>query len=62
MGKERVHAGLRRWWIEDELSLPVLLRNGVEVIHDNRSVRISISRDSRSKHREIRAERQNCGA
>lgn len=40
MREECIHAGLRRWRIEDELRFAVFLRNRVVVIHSHRSVGI----------------------
>lgn len=54
--KERIDAafGLRR--IEDELCLPVLLKNRVVVIHRNRAIGVVVRRGTNTEDSEVNAE------
>ena len=59
MREQSINAGLRRWGIEDELCLPVLLEHSVVVTDHNRSIRVPVGRHSNSKHSEVHAKCQN---
>ena len=58
MGKQRVHASLSLWWIEDELRLSVLLQHSVIVIHSHRAVRVPMSRHPDPKDGVVQTIRQ----
>ena len=50
---ERIDTGLGRGRVENELCLPVLLKHGIIVAHDNRAVGIAVGSNSQSEQAEI---------
>ena len=56
--EQRVHAGFSLWRIEDELRLSVLLKNGVVVVHCDRSVSVVVRRCANPEDRKVHAEGQ----
>ena len=59
MRKQSVHASLRGWRLEDELCLPILLRNRVIVTDDYRTIRISRFGQPDPKYYEINSIGEN---
>jgi hypothetical protein len=60
--KQSVHASLRGWRLEDELCLPILLRNRVIVTDNYRTIRIPSFRQADPKYYKIHPVGQNCHA
>jgi hypothetical protein len=60
--KQSVHASLRGRRIEDELGLPILLRNRVIVTDNYRTIRIPSFRQPDPKYYKIHPVGQNCHA
>ncbi len=58
--KQRTHAGLRLRWIEDELGLPILLQNGIVMIHRYRAVGVPIGRGADSEDCIVEAKGKSC--
>lgn len=61
MREQSIDAGLRRWRIEDELRLPVLLEHSVVVTHHDRAIGIPTGSQANPKDSEVHAKGQNSG-
>ncbi len=42
MWQQPIHTGLRPWRIEDKISFPILLENGVGVAHGHRTISVAV--------------------
>jgi len=60
MRKQRIHARLGPWWIEEELGLAVLLQDGIVVADDNRSIRFPIRGHPQTKKLQVNQKDQDC--
>ena len=53
MGEQGVDAGLRPWWVEEELRLAIFERNSGIMIHGDRTVGIPVGRNAQPEEGEV---------
>lgn len=53
VGKQRVDAGSRLWWLEDELGLATFLQDRIVGHHGELSVGLAVRRDAMAEHNVI---------